>query len=127
MAAVSSTAGSRRCPSGHAPMRFGAACGAATASRSSSTGAWCTASQSSHAWTASDWPPSLELQPGLQFTSPIAGSSTRSAPPMALADLDIVFVVGAPRSGTTWLQTMLAAHPEVASPQETYIFSAYVD
>lgn len=30
-----------------------------------------------------------------------------------------VFVLGAPRSGTTWLQAMLGAHPEIVSPQET--------
>lgn len=35
-------------------------------------------------------------------------------------------LVGSPRSGTTWLQAMLAAHPEIASPQETDIFQVYV-
>lgn len=38
-----------------------------------------------------------------------------------------VFVVGAPRSGTTWLQRMIEAHPNVASiPQELTIFSRYL-
>ena len=39
----------------------------------------------------------------------------------------LVLLVGAPRSGTTWLQTMLAAHPEVASPQETDLFRRYLE
>jgi len=32
-----------------------------------------------------------------------------------ISDKDLVFIIGAPRSGTTWLQTMLAAHPSVCS------------
>jgi hypothetical protein len=37
----------------------------------------------------------------------------------------MVFVVGARRSGTNWLQRMLAAHPAVlAVPSETYLFAA---
>lgn len=36
----------------------------------------------------------------------------------------MVFLVGAPRSGTNWLQRMLAAHPSVvALPSETHLFS----
>lgn len=36
----------------------------------------------------------------------------------------MVFLVGAPRSGTNWLQRMLAAHPHVvALPSETHLFS----
>jgi hypothetical protein len=38
----------------------------------------------------------------------------------------LVLLVGAPRSGTTWLQSMLGAHPAVATPQETDLFSRYV-
>lgn len=38
-----------------------------------------------------------------------------------------VFVIGAPRSGTTWLVQMLSDHPAVASiPQELTLFSRYV-
>lgn len=38
----------------------------------------------------------------------------------------LVALVGAPRSGTTWLQSLLAADDRVASPQETSLFSRYV-
>ncbi|MFM7271130.1 MAG: sulfotransferase family protein [Actinomycetes bacterium] len=38
----------------------------------------------------------------------------------------LVLLVGAPRSGTTWLQTMLGAHPMVATPQETDLFSRFL-
>jgi hypothetical protein len=34
-----------------------------------------------------------------------------------------VFVVGVPRSGTTWIQRMLAMHPEAWALLETYMFS----
>jgi Sulfotransferase family len=37
-----------------------------------------------------------------------------------------VFVVGFPRSGTTLLQSLLAAHPEVVSPPETLFFMRLV-
>jgi hypothetical protein len=40
--------------------------------------------------------------------------------------LSLAFLVGAPRSGTTWLQRTLAAHPEIASSTETDLFSAYL-
>lgn len=33
-----------------------------------------------------------------------------------------LFIVGAPRSGTTWLQAMLASHPAVATGPETQFF-----
>lgn len=35
------------------------------------------------------------------------------------------FILGSPRSGTTWLQMMLSEHPEVASGPETHAFSRY--
>lgn len=38
----------------------------------------------------------------------------------------IVFVLGAPRSGTTWLQIMLSQNPEIETCQETHIFSSYL-
>lgn len=40
--------------------------------------------------------------------------------------LDALYVIGAPRSGTTWLQHLMGAHPRVATPQETELFVDYV-
>ena len=38
--------------------------------------------------------------------------------------MNFIFIVGAPRSGTTWLQALLASHPRVITGQETHFFSA---
>jgi hypothetical protein len=37
-----------------------------------------------------------------------------------------VFLVGCQRSGTSWLQLLLAQHPAVATTQETHLFSGYL-
>lgn len=37
-----------------------------------------------------------------------------------------VILVGAPRSGTTWLQRMLGAHPAIATAQETDFWDGYI-
>src|SRR5262249_13054973 len=37
-----------------------------------------------------------------------------------------VFIVGAQRSGTTWLQRLLASHPSIAGGQESPLFSGYL-
>ena len=39
---------------------------------------------------------------------------------------NIVFLVGCPRSGTTWLQKLLASHPKIRSGEESHFFSLYV-
>ena len=39
---------------------------------------------------------------------------------------NLVFVVGCPRSGTTWVQRLLATHPCVRTGQESDIFDLYV-
>lgn len=38
-----------------------------------------------------------------------------------------LFVVGCPRSGTTWVQLLLSQHPTVATAPETQIFAYYLD
>jgi len=38
----------------------------------------------------------------------------------------LVFIVGCPRSGTTWLQRLLAAHPCVRTGQESDLFDLYL-
>src|SRR5699024_3661196 len=37
-----------------------------------------------------------------------------------------VFIIGAPRSGTTWLQLLLSQHPAVATCNETHLFSGFL-
>src|SRR3712207_3808898 len=40
----------------------------------------------------------------------------------------VIFVEGAPRSGTTWLVTLLATHPEIAGVQaESHLFDFATD
>ena len=38
-----------------------------------------------------------------------------------------LFIVGCPRSGTTWVQLLLSRHPAVATAPETQIFAYYLD
>lgn len=38
----------------------------------------------------------------------------------------IVFIIGCPRSGTTYLQRLIASHPKVYTGQETDVFDLYV-
>jgi hypothetical protein len=38
----------------------------------------------------------------------------------------LVFVVGCPRSGTTWVQRLLASHPNVRTGQESDVFDLYI-
>lgn len=40
-------------------------------------------------------------------------------------DVDLVFLVGCGRSGTTWLQAMLAFHPAIYTGTETHFFGAF--
>ena len=39
---------------------------------------------------------------------------------------DLLFIVGSPRSGTTWLQLLLAHHPAVATVGETHLFDHFI-
>lgn len=57
----------------------------------------------------------------LQATDPTVADSEREEPTPLHA-----FIVGSSRSGTTWLQLLLAQHPLVATSQETHIFLKYV-
>ena len=42
------------------------------------------------------------------------------------ADRTIVFVIGAPRSGTTYLQNLLGSQAQVVTSQETDLFTQYI-
>ena len=52
-------------------------------------------------------------------------SRPAAAAPSTMREGQCIFVVGVPRSGTTWLQHLLAAHPAIGGPQrETAIFES---
>src|SRR5205085_953700 len=64
-----------------------------------------------------------------------AGRNTGTAPldPLVSGTLDrdyaganLLFVVGCPRSGTTWIQRLLATHPCVRTGQESDLFDLYI-
>jgi len=40
-------------------------------------------------------------------------------------NVDLIFLVGAPRSGTTWLQAMLACHPAIYTGPEMWFFATF--
>jgi hypothetical protein len=39
---------------------------------------------------------------------------------------ELAFIVGSPRSGTTWLQMLLLQHPAIVSVQETHVFAEWI-
>jgi hypothetical protein len=39
---------------------------------------------------------------------------------------NLIFVVGCPRSGTTWLQRLLASHSQIRSGEESHFFDMYI-
>jgi hypothetical protein len=45
---------------------------------------------------------------------------------MILDDRQFVFIIGADRSGTTWLQSLIGAHPDVTTTVQLTIFQGYV-
>lgn len=58
---------------------------------------------------------------------PLVAELSRAAEGLDRLDGErIVFLVGAPRSGTTWLQRLLATHPRVRTGQESGVFGAYL-
>jgi sulfotransferase family protein len=60
------------------------------------------------------------------FSSASRAAAVRPEQPPAGAALDFapIFVVGMPRSGTTWVQRILTSHPEAKALVETYLLSA---
>ena len=61
------------------------------------------------------------------------GLMERLAPPMLTPELEnqlqnkrLVFLVGAPRSGTTWLQLLLSRSPSIVTAQETDLFNVFL-
>ncbi|HEY2596345.1 MAG TPA: sulfotransferase, partial [Chloroflexota bacterium] len=45
---------------------------------------------------------------------------------LAYDGANLVFVVGCPRSGTTWVQRLLASHSCIRTGQESDLFDMYV-
>ena len=43
------------------------------------------------------------------------------------SNVDLVFLVGSPRSGTTWLQAMLSSHPAVYTGPENCFFATFAE
>ena len=58
--------------------------------------------------------------------SPVRGRPLVQSRVSGVTGPPLVLLVGAPRSGTTWLQSLLGAHPSIATPQETDLFSRYI-
>lgn len=48
------------------------------------------------------------------------GAPDTSAPPR------LVFLLGMPRSGTTWLQRLLGSHPDIGTAQESHLFNHFL-
>jgi Sulfotransferase family len=55
-----------------------------------------------------------------------ASHNDRPGPTVGGLGENLVFIVGCPRSGTTWVQRLLAMHPKVIIGQESFVFSNYV-
>lgn len=55
-----------------------------------------------------------------------SGRESRGSYADSSLDFETVFVVGCPRSGTTWVQLLLAEHPNVVTAPETQIFAYYL-
>jgi hypothetical protein len=63
----------------------------------------------------------------IAITSPeMQVSSEQPDPVSTILSKRLVFLVGVPRSGTTWLQLMLASSSLVATVNETHLFSGYL-
>jgi len=64
---------------------------------------------------------------GASTSDPSVSEQPVPIPPAAKAnDIDLAMIVGAQRSGTTWLQLLCAAHPKIAGGEELHLFGRYV-
>jgi hypothetical protein len=70
--------------------------------------------------------PESVSEPMPRFPAMPAGPDlSRTSPEEVIARKRIVFLVGAPRSGTTWLQLLLSRSPRIATANETFLFTGY--
>jgi len=75
-------------------------------------------------------PPDLTQESARERVAELPNNFVRSdllqmSPEEVIARKRVVFLVGAPRSGTTWLQLMLSRSPRIATANETYLFTGY--
>jgi LPS sulfotransferase NodH len=47
-------------------------------------------------------------------------------PNQTIRQREFLFIIGSPRSGTTWLQLMLGAHPQVCATTELRLYNKYI-
>ncbi len=57
--------------------------------------------------------------------NPARSDLSQTSPEEVIARKRIVFLVGGPRSGTTWLQLLLSRSPRIATANETHLFTGY--
>jgi Sulfotransferase family len=57
--------------------------------------------------------------------NPARSNSSQTSPEEVISRKRIVFLVGGPRSGTTWLQLLLSRSPRIATANETHLFTGY--
>ena len=63
-----------------------------------------------------------------QINTPQAKKALNVTDPRAVFwtnNVEMIFLVGCPRSGTTWLQAMLSSHPTVYTGPETQFFFSF--
>ncbi len=58
-------------------------------------------------------------------TNPARSNSLQMSSEEVIGRKRIVFLVGGPRSGTTWLQLLLSRSPRIATANETHLFTGY--
>jgi LPS sulfotransferase NodH len=83
----------------------------------------------SDALRAAVWPDGWPVAAVTQLGSRAPSPSVAPTPPGPVFDGGLVLVLGAPRSGTTWLTQLLLAHPETcgAGEAETWLFRSVAD
>ncbi len=69
-------------------------------------------------------PPSVPSSPPKGFKASMRRQ--RNNLPSDYTGHNLVFVVGCPRSGTTWLQRLLACHPRIRTGQESHLFNGHI-
>lgn len=56
----------------------------------------------------------------------LSDTEQHGVPDSTLNNPQLVFLVGLPRSGTTWLQKLLGNHPDIGTAQESHLFNHFL-